>query len=92
MSTHTILCGNCGTPVQGAENPQPNDDVQCSNCGQSDTYDAVVESAQAYVTDKLTNNFNNKLRDAVKGSSVLKFKPAHSPRREYRWTVADLDL
>lgn len=92
MSAHEILCGNCGSPVDGPEDPKPHDEIRCPKCGQSDPYSAVLESAQKFVTDEVARTFNKTMADAVRGSKVAKFKPDHIPNRRYRWTVADFDL
>lgn len=52
MTIHTILCGQCGTSAGAHQNPQPNDKVRCRNCGQTDTYAAMLASAQSFVTDR----------------------------------------
>jgi hypothetical protein len=92
MSTHTILCGSCGTPVEGTEDPKPQDRINCSKCGQSDTYAAVVKSAEDFVTDKVAESLNTSMANAVRGSKYVKFTPGHVPKRRYRWTVADFKL
>jgi len=92
MSSHTILCGNCNTPVEGPENPAPRDKISCANCGQTDSYSAVIDSAQTFVTDKAAKSLNASLAGAVKGSKHVKFTPSRVPNRQYRWTVADFDL
>lgn len=92
MSAQTILCGNCGTPVQGPENPDPKDQITCSSCGQFDTYSDVIESAKEFVTDETAKSFNSTVEDAFKGSKFIKFTPNQVPSRRYRWTVADFKL
>jgi len=92
MSTHTILCGNCQTPVQGPEEPDSQDQIVCSNCGQSDAYADVIESAKTFVTDKAAKGLNAAMASAVKGSKFIKFTPNQVRRRKYRWTVADFEL
>lgn len=92
MSSHTILCGNCGTPLEGPEDARPEDEVACSKCGQSDTLADVIESAQNFVTDETAKQLNATMADAVKGSKYITFRPSQFPKQRYRWTVADLKL
>jgi hypothetical protein len=92
MSKHTILCGNCRTPVEGPEEPRPEDQITCSNCGQSDKFEAVLESAKAFATDSAANSLNTSLAKAVKGSKFVKFKASPIPRRAYKWIIADFDV
>ena len=92
MSSHTILCGNCGTPVEGPEDATPEDVITCSRCGQSDTLAQIIDSAQEFVTDEASRSLDDRLAQAVKGSKVIKFTPSSRPNREYRWKVADFKL
>lgn len=52
MAIYTILCGQCGTSAGAHQNAQPNDEIRCRNCGQTDTYFAMIASAQSFVTDQ----------------------------------------
>ena len=53
MAIHERFCAvNAEHPSEGTENAQPNDEIRCRNCGQTDTYFAMIASAQSFVTDK----------------------------------------
>lgn len=86
-STHAILCGTCHRQVETVADPEPDDQVTCSGCGQSDRFDNVMSAVQehvGYLTQKLMTEHLSK---ATRGSSILKFKPQHIPNPGFRWMI-----
>lgn len=70
--TKTILCGPCRVPVKGPTNPNGNDAFSCPSCGNSDTFDNVVASVKAFVTEVAGNNLQETVRKVARGNKFIK--------------------
>ena len=79
MAIHTIYCGQCGTSAGAHQNPQPNDQVRCRKCGQTDTYAVMMETAQAFVADFYDRR-----------SKGLGPRVTEAPDPQFRWVVGGL--
>lgn len=90
MSEYSIICGQCGAPVEGSENPRNEDLSRCPNCGQEDTFRAVMTSVTDFTTAQMQNYLNDGLSRAVRGSKTVKFAPGKRPKSQFRWKVDGL--
>lgn len=87
----TILCGSCKVPVEGPEEPKPQDLIACPRCGRSDSFETVVASVSQYSRDFVEQHLVDELQRTASRSKFLQFQGKGVPIRSYAF-IADLKL
>ena len=82
----TILCGSCRVPV---EHDTDAEQVQCPECGKSETADRAVAIAGEYTTDAMQLQLNKRAKKMVDKSSMMTFSGSIKMTRSYEY-ITDL--
>jgi len=91
MTTHSVKCAECNLALEGPVDPQPHDIVACPGCGVSDTLENVTREVGEYVAEKMAESLSVDMRDAFRGSDLIKVTSDYRPQGSHRFIV-DLDL
>ena len=70
-STHIVLCGTCRVEVEGPTEPYPDARYACPVCGNSDTFDNVSASCNAFAEEFLGNKLQESLVKSMRGSDFI---------------------
>lgn len=78
-----VLCGRCIQPPDVPENPNPQDEVRCPQCGMTDTVSRVLSQARHHATHLAARDLDH--RRTKKGETVRSFTPTRAPIKALRW-------
>lgn len=94
MSTSeiTILCGSCESPAKSVTNPEPHDQVSCSGCGRTDSFENVMESVKAHIAELTAQHLSDHLRRSTRGNSFIKMEVKKRPPGSFDWISHGLEL
>jgi len=91
MTAFQLQCAACKIPLEGPDDPEPEDVLRCPRCGVEDRTDNVVAEVREYAKDRMAERVNTMLRDATRGKKFLDVVENPRPQRVYRFMI-DLDL
>lgn len=89
--SYDVLCGTCRAPARGPDNPSPDDQISCGECGQSDRYEDVLKSVQQHAEDVTAHAMGKMMRRIAAGSKFMTVTGGTHRVGSYRW-ISTLEL
>lgn len=86
-----ILCGICGAPIAFRVEAEPDGQAGCAACDNWANQDDIRKIVGEYVQDEGQMIINRKMRDAARGSKIMKFTGKTKSDKVHRFRV-DLKL
>lgn len=85
-----VVCGTCQVDPEIVANADGNDEAVCPGCGQSDKLEDATRIAGEHYVEGVKAMLNKTMRDAARGSKIIKFKPGAPLRTDFRWHAAEV--
>jgi predicted RNA-binding Zn-ribbon protein involved in translation (DUF1610 family) len=85
IDTQKVLCGSCRIPLEGPAKPKAQDMFSCPKCGRSGTFENVMASAKAFVTELAARSLQESMRKSLGGSKFIKLESKPIPKKTHRF-------
>ena len=87
-----VLCGGCKCAVETVANPEAHDQVTCTGCGRTDSFDNVMTSVKEFLLYSLSKQFSEGLAKSTRGNRSIKFTAKQQPQRTFRWISTEVNI
>jgi hypothetical protein len=85
-----ILCGKCKVEVEGPTEPDAKSTYSCPSCGNSDTFEKVMASVEAFTEELVGRSFHKTAEDIFRDSIVQ--VTSSSPQKKTYPFITDMRL